>query len=204
MDVPSTMKRIFTLLLLLLIMTCQGQDLLDSLTLATYPAYTDLKVALENPDAVIKLVLKKKKFKEFPIEILKFKNLQYLDISKNQIKELPDSIVTLTKLQYLIVSNTGLERLPMNIGQMKQLRHLNLNQNEIQMLPYSFGSLDNLEYADLWSNNLDVFPETLANLKKLKVMDLRNILIPQSHQDRISDYLPNTLIYFSPPCNCSW
>jgi Leucine-rich repeat (LRR) protein len=198
------MKRILPLFFLLVGITCHSQDLLDSLTLANYPAYTDLKVALENPDAVIKLVLKKKKFKEFPQEILKFKNLQYLDLSKNQIKELPDSLVTLKQLQYLIVSNTGLERLPGNIGRMKQLRHLNVNQNEIQMLPYSFGFLENLEYADLWSNNLDVFPETLSNLKKLKVMDLRNILIPQAHQDRISDYLPNTLIHFSPPCNCSW
>jgi Leucine-rich repeat (LRR) protein len=186
-------------------MPCLSQvELLDSLTLATYQEFTDLKVALENPDRVIKLSLRKKKLREFPKDILRFKNLQYLDLSKNRIKELDDSIVELRNLQYLIVSSTGLERLPRDIGRMKNLRHLNVNQNEISMLPYSFGYLENLEVADLWSNNLDVFPETLVNLKNLKVMDLRNILIPQEHQDRIQEMMPRALIHFSPPCNCSW
>jgi len=198
------MKKILTILFVLSSLITWSQDLLDSISLAMLPAYTDLKLALENPDAVVKLVLKRKKFKQFPKEILKFKNLQYLDLSKNTIKELPDSIIFMSKLQYLILSNCKLSKLPESIGEMKQLRHLNINQNEVSMLPYSFGSLENLEYADLWSNNLDVFPVTLSNLKNLKVMDLRNILIPQTHQDRISSYLPNTIIYFSPPCNCSW
>jgi Leucine-rich repeat (LRR) protein len=102
------------------------------------------------------------------------------------------------------VSRTGLLRLPPNIGKLKNLKHLNVNQNEIEMLPYSFGELENLEMADLWSNNLDYFPESLINLKKLKVMDLRNILIPENHQSRIQGMLPETLIHFSPPCNCAW
>jgi Leucine-rich repeat (LRR) protein len=180
------------------------QALLDSLTLATYQEYTDLKEALANPDKVIRLNLKKKKLREFPAEVLQFKNLQYLDLSKNKIKELHDSIITLPNLQYLIVSNTGLERLPREIGRMKNLRHLNVNQNELSILPFSFGYLENLEVADLWSNNLDVFPESLTNLKNLKVMDLRNILIPQEHQDRIQEMLPNTTIHFSPACKCAW
>ena len=69
---------------------------------------------------------------------------------------------------------------------------------------YSFGDLEKLEVADLWSNNLEYFPETMSKLKNLKMMDLRNILIPQKHQDIIQAMLPNTTIYFSPPCNCSW
>jgi Leucine-rich repeat (LRR) protein len=102
------------------------------------------------------------------------------------------------------VSKNGLEVLPKNIGQQKNLRCLNVNQNELSILPYSFGDLENLEIADLWSNNLDYFPETLSKLKNLRIMDLRNILIPQTHQDNIQNMLPNTTIFFSPPCNCSW
>jgi Leucine-rich repeat (LRR) protein len=179
-------------------------ELMDSVSLVLYPEYTDLSEALNNPSAVIKLSLKKKKLKEFPMDVLSLKNLQYLDLSKNRIKELPDSIVSLKQLQFLIISKTGLERLPKNIGSLKNLRVLNVNQNEISVLPYSIGQLENLEVADLWSNNLDEFPETMTNLKHLKVMDLRNILIPQKHQDRIQAMLPGTLIYFSPACNCSW
>jgi leucine-rich repeat protein SHOC2 len=180
------------------------QGLLDSMTLATYQEYTDLDEAMKNPDEVIKLNLRKKKLKGFPREVLKMKNLQYLDVSKNNIKELPDSIVTLSNLQYLMVSRTGLERLPANIGQLKNLKHLNVNQNEISVLPFSFGDLESLEVADLWSNNLDYFPESMSKLKNLKWMDLRNILIPQVHQENIQAMLPETMIHFSPPCQCSW
>jgi Leucine-rich repeat (LRR) protein len=190
--------------LIVLTTPASSQQLLDSIRMAMYPEYTDLKAALADGDHVIKLSLRKKKLKEFPMEVLRLKNLQYLDLSRNNIKELPDSIVTLKNLQYLIVSKTGLESLPKNIGLMKSLKHLNVNQNEISMLPYSFGDLENLEVADLWDNNLDVFPESLQKLEKLRLMDLRNILIPAQHQDRIRAYLPNTKIFFSPACQCSW
>ena len=200
------MKKLFFIIttILFVAQTSAQMALLDSISLATYQEYTDLKEAMKNPEDIVKLSLRKQKLKNFPMEILKMKNLQYLDLSKNKIKELPDSIVTLENLQYLIVSRTGLERLPMNIGRMKNLRHLNVNQNEIEILPFSFGDLENLEVADLWSNNLDYFPESMAKLKNLKWMDLRNILIPQVHQDNIQAMLPETLIHFSPPCQCSW
>ena len=176
--------------------------LLDSITLASYQEYTDLTEALKDPDNVIKLTLRKKKFKEFPRELYKFKNLQYLDLSKNSIKELPDSITQFKNLQYLIVSKTGLETLPTNFGNLESLKYLNLNQNEIYKLPYSFGNLKKIEYADLWSNNLDTFPESIKNLTTLKSMDLRAILIAQTQQDNLQAQLPHTRIYFSPPCNC--
>ena len=129
--------KIFRAIFLMLVFPfiLSGQDLLDSTALATYPEYTDLTEALKNPGNVIKLTLRKKKYKSFPMEIFSLKNLQYLDLSKNTIKELPDSIVTLKNLQYLILSKTGLSGLPKGIGQMKNLKHLNVNQNEISVLP---------------------------------------------------------------------
>lgn len=198
-------KLLFSAILIISGLLGRSQSfLLDSVTLATHPEYTDLAEAKKDPLSVVKLSLRKKKLKGFPMEILQMKNLQYLDLSKNQIKELPDSIVTLKDLQYLILSRTGLEILPRNIGELKNLRHLNINQNEVSVLPYSFGQLENLEVADLWSNNLEYFPETMVNLRNLKSMDLRNILIPASHQEKLQSMLPETTIYFSPPCNCSW
>ena len=194
---------IYSFLLLNLLTFSQGQ-LLDSMTLATYQEFTDLNEALKEPENVVKLTLRKKNYKEFPKQIYAFKNLQYLDLSKNSIKQLPDSIIKLTNLQYLIVSRNGLEALPNTIGKLKNLRFLNVNQNEIARIPYSFGELENLEAIDMWSNNLEYYPETLKNLKNLKSFDLRNILIPQNHQDIIQSQLPHTTIYFSPACKCSW
>ena len=178
--------------------------LLDSLALDVCKEYTDLADALRAPDSVIKLTLRKKKYKEFPRDIYKFKNLQYLDLSKNSIKELPDSLVQFKFLQYFSISKNGLERLPLNIGKIKTLKYINANQNNLTRLPYTFGDLENLEFADLWSNNLEEFPESLKNLKSLRSMDLRNILIPKVNQQNLENELPKATIYFSPPCNCSW
>lgn len=179
-------------------------QLLDSLTLASTKEYNDLDLALKNPDSVIKLSLRKKKYKSFPSQLYAFKNLQYLDISKNSIDELPDSMIVFTNLQVLICNKSGLKKLPDQIGRLKNLKYINVNQNDIERLPYSFGALENLEFADLWSNNLEYFPESMKQMTKLKWMDLRNILIPQNHQDNIQNMLPTTKIYFSPPCKCSW
>jgi len=197
-------KAAFIILFCCAFFAARAQALLDSVALATYQEYTDLSEAMKNPEDVVKLNLRKKKLKGFPMQVLKFRNLQYLDLSRNDIKELPDSLAALKNLQYLIVSRTGLESLPRNIGQLKNLKHLNVNQNEISVIPYSFGDLESLEVADLWSNNLEYFPESMSKLKNLRWMDLRNILIPQNHQENIQGMVPNATIYFSPPCNCSW
>lgn len=198
------MKKVLSLLLIFSFFVSKSQsELLDSVSLALAPEYLTIQAALENPTAVVRLNLRKQKLKKFPEEIYQLPNLQYLDISKNSITELPDSIVKLKNLQYLIASRNGLKTLPKNIGELQNLVHLNVNQNEIEVIPYSFGNLEKLEIADLWSNNLSYFPETMANLKNLKWMDLRNILISVTNQERLRAWLPDTEIKFSPACNCA-
>lgn len=179
-------------------------QLLDSLTLDTLTGYTNLQEALKNPDAVIKLVLRKQHLKSFPKEILKFKNLQYLDVSKNSIAELPDSLGTLTDLQYFACSKTGLQRVTKEIGKLTNLTYLNLNQNDLEYLPPQIGNLEKLEYLDLWSNNFNEYPSTFASLKALRVLDLRNILISDEVQTSIQNMLPKAKVYMSPSCKCKW
>jgi Leucine-rich repeat (LRR) protein len=195
--------------LLILFICCSGLlkaqlPLLDSAALENWPAITDLTVALQKPDSVVKLVLRKKHLKEFPMEVLQFKNLQYLDISKNSIKSIPDSIAKLKNLQHLACSKTGLVTIPNTIIALQELRYINLNQNEIVFLPWGFGKLAKLQVADLWSNELESFPSSMGDLKALRWMDLRNILIPQNKQDELKAALPHAKVYFSPPCKCSW
>ncbi|MCX8079856.1 MAG: leucine-rich repeat domain-containing protein [Bacteroidia bacterium] len=176
--------------------------LYDSLHLAAMAPYTSLKAAIEDKNTVVKLVLRKKKLKKFPAEILEMPNLQYLDLSKNQIKEIPDSIIKLKKLQFLIMSKNKLEALPKTIGEFANLKYVDFSRNEIYTLPYSFGMLLQLEYADFWDNNLDEFPASMRFLQNLKYLDLRNITISKEKQDRLKAILPDTKIMFSPPCNC--
>ncbi|MDQ3047461.1 MAG: leucine-rich repeat domain-containing protein [Bacteroidota bacterium] len=176
--------------------------LLDSLTLDTLRSFTSLEEALKNPDKVIKLELRRKKYKTFPKEIFKFRNLQYLDLSKNSIAEIPPEIEQLKDLQYFSISKNGLEEFPAQMGELSNLYYLNANQNNLTGIPVSFGKLSKLKNLDLWSNNIERFPEELKYMKSLMVMDLRVILIPDAEQDRIQAMLPHTKVYFSPYCKC--
>jgi Leucine-rich repeat (LRR) protein len=176
--------------------------LLDSLTLDTLTAYTNLEEALKNPEKVIKLELRKCHLKKFPMEILQFPNLQYLDLTKNNIKELPTEISQLKNLQYFSISKNGLEELSPQIGDLTNLYYLNANQNELTSLPTTVGKLTKLKNFDLWSNNIDKFPDEMRNMKNLLVLDLRVILIPDIQQNNIQALLPNTKVYFSPYCKC--
>lgn len=177
--------------------------LLDSLTLDTVTAFTNLEDALKTPDKVIKLELKRKKYKTFPKEILAFKNLQYLNLSKNSIRQLPEELGQLKNLQYLNISKNGLEELPPEIGELTNLYYLNANQNDLNSIPPQIGNLKKLKNMDLWSNNIDRFPEELKELKNLVLLDLRVILIPDAEQARIKAMLPDAIIYFSPYCKCA-
>lgn len=201
----NRMRKIKVILILLSALFIKGNaiaQLLDSLSLDTITATTSIESGLKNKDLVVKLVLRKQKFKEFPLEILEFKNLQYLDLSKNSLKELPAEIATLSNLQYLIVNKNNLNILTPEIGKLKNLKVLYLNQNNLDALPPQIGDLEKLEYLDVWDNNLSIFPEELNKLKKLKYLDLRAILINKQEQNRIQSLLPQTKIMFSPDCKC--
>lgn len=202
------MFKYFLKIVLILILSLTSQvikaQLLDSLTLDTLIGYIDIQEALKNPDAVTKLVLRKQHLKSFPKDILKFKNLQYLDISKNSITDLPDSIGSLINLQYFACSKTGLKHLPKEIGQLINLKYINFNQNDLESLPPQIGNLEKLEILDLWSNNLDEYPATMSGLRSLHVLDLRNILISDEVQTSIINMLPKAKVYMSPSCKCKW
>jgi Leucine-rich repeat (LRR) protein len=178
--------------------------LLDSLTLDTMVGYTDLAEALKSPDKVVKLTLRKMKYKEVPKEIWSFPNLQYLDLSKNQITEFPDSLGKLKNLQVLHLAKNKIEALPRELGDLKNLTILDINNNDLTMLPPQIGKLKKLQYLDLWNNSISTFPEELKEIAdNLKVMDLRVILINYDAQDRIHKLLPKTTIYMDAPCHCN-
>lgn len=200
------LQKIVLLLLLptanCLLPTCVSAQFPDSASLMASPVYENLEEALKNPDKVYRLDLRKNKLKTFPLEILKFKNLQELDLSKNKLDSLPEQIGTLTNLHLLNVSGNNLEYLPDSIGELINLKKLVASRNSLQALPKRIGDLQHLEILDLWENNLSVFPEEMRKLKKLRWMDLRVILLNDEDQERIRKLLPDTKIFFSPSCKC--
>lgn len=197
------MRLIFLIFFCVLFSASSKCQLLDSAALEATFSYTSIEEAMKNPDAVIRLDLRKAKLKTFPVEIFKLKNLQYLDISKNNIKYVPDSLDMLPNLQYFNASRNRIESVPMTIGKMTNLKWMIWHNNELISLPPQLGNLENLEYLDLWNNNLSIFPETLGKLKKLKVMDLRHILLNDEQQNRLRELLPTTNLLMDRACNCN-
>lgn len=188
----------------LLLTTClfSVAQLLDTASLLAQPVYDNLQEALQNPDKVYRLDLRRNKLKTFPFEILKLKNLQELDLSKNNLKELPEEIGKLTNLQVLNVAGNKLQYLPDSIGELKNLKKFVGSRNNLIAIPKRIGDLQNLEILDLWENELSTFPDELSKLKKLRWMDLRVILLNDEYQARIRTLLPDTKIFFSPSCKC--
>lgn len=197
--------KVLILLLSCLAVNCSNmsaQSLLDSLTLSQQPVFKGIYTAMANPDSVFRLDLSRKKLKELPQDLLKFKNLQELKISRNSLKELPSWIGDFKNLQVLDASYNDLKELPIEIGKLDNLEFLLLNRNIIETLPHEIGTLKKLEVLELWDNEIGVIPEELKNCKNLRILELRGILFSPSEQRQISDLLPETEVYFSPSCNC--
>lgn len=185
-------------------LTSKGDaQLLDSASLARLEAYTNLEDALRDPQKVIKLKLGGQKLRQVPAEVFaSFPNLQYLDISKNKIKELPAEVGRLLYLQILNISKNKIETLPPAIGQLQNLKILIASRNKVYFLPMEIGEIQTLQTLDLWDNEITKFPKEISRLNNLKVLDMRGILLTEDEQNNIRSQLPNTLIYFSPGCNC--
>lgn len=172
--------------------------------LDTAKVYTSLEEALKNPDGVLILKLEKQKLKEFPLQILQFKNLCILSLAKNKIPSIPEEISQLSNLKEVNFSKNRIEVFPEGLAQCVNIERLIFNQNYLEALPAAIGNMKSMTYLDLWSNNLGLYPNELAKLKEtLKELDLRVINLNATEQDRIKKLLPKTEIHFSPACDCA-
>lgn len=203
------MKTVFRNFLILLQLTLVLPDallqaqLLDSVSLTGKKVFTDIKEALQQPDDVYRLKLKKKKLRQFPMDIFKFKNLNELDLSHNQLVKVPAEISTLEYLQYVNLSKNKLTALPAEIGKLVNLRELVLNNNKLQSLPPEMGQLYALRVLDIWGTEVDVLPYEISKLKHtLEKLDMRVIYMNRKQQDEILKWFPNTEVLFSKACNC--
>ena len=175
---------------------------LDTADLYSKPVYNNLKEALKNPNSVYRLNLRRSRLKSFPLEILKFSNLQELNLSGNRLTNLPNEIGELKNLQILIVSSNKLKYLPDSIGNLINLQKLAAGKNNLVAIPREIGKLKELKILDLWNNQITEFPDELNDLNKLQLLDLRAIEIGDLIQLHIQEMLPKTKIHFSPSCHC--
>lgn len=119
------------------------------------------------------LLVKKLRFypnllNKFPLEILKFKNLEYLWLGMQQFEVLPKEISTLKFLTCLDFQHSRLKFLPDEIGSLKNLKSLILLFTNLEKIPITIGNLKNLSYLHIGGTKIKQLPKSLSKLKKLK------------------------------------
>lgn len=184
-----------TLLCFLTITAAQG-------TMKEVVVYTNMEEALKNPEKVESLALIGQKLKKLPKDIVKLKNLKYLDISRNQITALPAELGQLTKLEELNASMNKIEEIHDSVFTLKRLIVLKLRRNKLGRLPASIGNLNRLELLDLNNNPLWLLPRELKDCHALREIDLRNTDLPPGEREQLSVILPDVTIYLDNSCNC--
>ena len=157
--------------------------------------------AAVHPDSVFQLNLSKKKLREFPQEVLNYKNLTVLNLSKNKLTALPDQFA-FPQLTELDLSKNNFTEFPNVICNSSKMKNLLMSRNKLTDLPECIGNLKQLENLDLWFNLISVLPESLTQLRKLKTLDLRGMNYNDEFQKIWKSKLPWVAIEFNIGCDC--
>lgn len=123
-----------------------------------------------NPSSTKKISLKKQKLTKFPKELLKFKNLEELDLSGNMFVKLPEEVGQLTSLKVLKLSVNNLKELPEALQNLENLVYLDISQNQLDKFPPVITKLKKLETLHIGSNNITNIPEDIGNLTNLRTL----------------------------------
>ncbi len=128
------------------------------------------RLRLLNSNTTKKISLKALKLTKFPTALLKFKNLEELDLSGNNIMVLPEELGNLEKLRVLNINSNRLQRLPASIKKCKELSHLGIAYNKLKIYPDEINALTSLQTLDISGNSLIDIPEEIGNLTNLNAL----------------------------------
>lgn len=101
--------------------------------------YTNLEVAIENPEKVYYLDLSHQGLTEFPKELLQMKNLLVLDLSGNYISDLPKDLSKIQNLEELYLSYNLFPVFPQALFQLNNLKILEMSGNGTPVLDFMEG-----------------------------------------------------------------
>lgn len=132
-----------------------------SFSILQKPKYPPLKSLNLNVNSLMK----------FPVKIIEFKTLQYLDLSKNRIgDDIPNDILKLNELKSLNLEECEMNKFPNEILNLEKLEKLYLSRNRIINIPEQLILLKNLK--ELYLNNCEL--KNIENIKnsQLKILHL--------------------------------
>lgn len=147
--------------------------------------YTALLNEFSNkrPDTVTQLRLEMCGLTSLPMELEKFKNLEFLVLSRNDFKNADLSLLCkFKKLTHLEIQDCNLVTFPESIFCLKNLETLDLAFNDITVLPKQMFTLTKIKELQLCGNLLTNIPNEILNLKNLQMFeisgeDLRNNIL---------------------------
>lgn len=133
------------------------------------------------------------KLKRFPKDLIRLKNLTFVDLSKNYLRRVPQAMNRLLpKLQTLILTNNKIQAKPTkNLFKSRSIKTLMLSDNNIKTIGLqTFAAMPSLEVLYLDSNKIEVLSsDVFKSVRRLKFLHLGNNLI--SHPLSFQDVLPN-------------
>ena len=134
--------------------------------------YDDLEIALETPEKVRSLRLKKQTLDGLPEEIEEFPSLERLDVSRGSYAAFPGPVGINGAIQTLLVSRSCISTLTDELGDFENLEELDLSWNEFSELPESIGRLEKLRVLRIERSPLTGLPDAVGALSKLKSLEL--------------------------------
>lgn len=166
--------------------------------------FTSLEDALKvHPDSVYRLDLSRKSLQTVPNELLRFSNLEELNLSKNKLKSLPEGFV-FDHLEVLNLSKNRFTEFPTTLCKNKGLKQLFMGKNKISKIPTCISHLTNLVILDLWYNTISEIPDSITELKKLRSLDLRGMNYSHDFQNLWKTKLSWVEIQFDVGCDCGY
>lgn len=165
-----------------------------------YYSLSELKNAVV--DSVIAVDLKKMNLSELPPELMRFKHIQYLDLSKNKFSNVT-GLENFPHLRYLNLEKNRLDYFPVSICQLTEIETLILNRNYFESIPACIEYCQQLKTIDLWYTSVTTLPQEITRIPSLEAIDLTGIQINKERQEQLKQMLPRVKLTLSPPCNCT-
>lgn len=122
------------------------------------------------PDTVTTITLEQIELAKVPRALLRFKNVQHLNLNDNELTQIPRFIFRLKKLTTLNVSGNRLTNSAIHCKRNKHLKRINLQFNRLTNLPKRLPKNNQLESLWIGYNDLStgLNPRILSRLKHLK------------------------------------